>query len=967
MKKKTIRIAGWALCLSMAAAGITSVALGNKGALEASAYGTSDFDASMKKVTTATISSLTTGDKVVIALDGGSKGVTGYSGKDATVGTTSWMEFTVTSVDAANNKYSLKDATSGKWISNAATNAFKIDGDSETFMTAFDDGKLGFADTEATTRYLYQNGTNYRCYSLHNDYVPFYAYILGSGKTVDVTGVSITGLEENAVLDGSSDNNVFINGAIRLSATVSYTQGDDYKDGNNSVSWSSNNESVATVSNGVVTLQGNGQVTITATSMEKDSVSDSLTFTVANINPARGISSNPFTVPEAKDYALSLGPNDADTIDTKDSYVTGIVSYIPDDAFDSGYGQFTFDMSVDGVNDEDNDLTIYYAYYTEPGVEMTQEQASSIHVGDRVTMCGKLENFQGSAYMAENGYFVSHEKETKALTLSKSEETLTLNSPFSYSGTVTTAYTIKSNADVTSSCTYSGYDMSKLGDQTVTVTYTDPILGEVTSSYTLHVVYAPVTQLSLSASSLTLGLGGSYDLDEVNVTINSNANPNYSWSVYSAKDGENADMTVVTDYEYNESTHVLSVKQKAGQIVMRCTAAGDANVYRDFTITITGAASVSLASANINGIVGGSANIGIANIANMTEPYSYAWSIEGDTEVATATTGAASSTVSFTKKGSATIKLVVTDANSKTCEASAAISVIDGLNTVSKTSVVEKIVSFDPASDTSANLTLTKGEVTITTTAGAFNNGTDYRVYKGATFTVSVPEGKTITEIVFTFSNSSNDGGGWATTVNPNASSWSKKTTSGDSGEQARITSLKVTYKASGTITYSNVNYNAQKAVIDFAEDFNSDLESICIAYGQTNANNLSSAWNALDEQYDNWFNQGQKSLTVEEIAIAKGLFANANALDKVADPSADVLQHMLAKYDEILSHYDFSDFLAEDEGTGRTPANAPRILGSMSSLNNDSTAITVIASILGVSVIALVGGFFLAHKKKEN
>src|SRR5574344_1052325 len=57
------------------------------------------------------------------------------------------------------------------------------------------------------------------------------------------------------------------------------------------------------------------------------------------------------------------------------------------------------------------------------------------------------------------------------------------------SGVVTATYYDASTADVTSKCTYSGYDMSTLGEQTVTVSYTEDDVT-VTTSYTLQVTLA---------------------------------------------------------------------------------------------------------------------------------------------------------------------------------------------------------------------------------------------------------------------------------------------------------------------------------------------------------------------------------------------------------------------------------------------------------------------------------------------
>ena len=138
-------------------------------------------------LTTSNLSSLSTSDKVVIVanISGNATGVTGYSGSDATVSTTSanWKEFAVTSVDAVNGTYSLKDEASSKWISLNASNKFTIASNSETDLNADASGYFRYTDSNNDERYLAKNGSYYRCYKGNNTsgYVYFYVYKAPSG------------------------------------------------------------------------------------------------------------------------------------------------------------------------------------------------------------------------------------------------------------------------------------------------------------------------------------------------------------------------------------------------------------------------------------------------------------------------------------------------------------------------------------------------------------------------------------------------------------------------------------------------------------------------------------------------------------------------------------------------------------------------------------------------------------------
>ena len=159
----------------------------------------------------------------------------------------------------------------------------------------------------------------------------------------------------------------------------------------------------------------------------------------------------------------------------------------------------------------------------------------------------------------------------------------------------------------------------------------------------------------------------------------------------------------------------------------------------------------------------------------------------------------------------------------------------------------------------------------------------------------------------------------------------------------------------------------AQKAVIDYAKDFNDTLEAICVAYGSTDTSDLEDAWSDLETQYTNWFTNSGKSLTDDEKAHAKLLFANASSVDRNVTASADELQHMLAKYDWIVGHYsNCLDFLNTDPGTGRDPVAQASGRTVLNTIMQDSNTVAIIVIISVISVSA-VGGYFFLRKRKEN
>lgn len=80
--------------------------------------------------------------------------------------------------------------------------------------------------------------------------------------------------------------------------------------------------------------------------------------------------------------------------------------------------------------------------------------------------------------------------ELTSITLAGYNTSLNINSNFLYGGTVTANYSDGSTADVTLDTTFSGYDMSTAGTQTVTASYTEHGITK-TATYQLTVVSGP--------------------------------------------------------------------------------------------------------------------------------------------------------------------------------------------------------------------------------------------------------------------------------------------------------------------------------------------------------------------------------------------------------------------------------------------------------------------------------------------
>lgn len=188
-------------------------------------------------------------------------------------------------------------------------------------------------------------------------------------------------------------------------------------------------------------------------------------------------------------------------------------------------------------------------------------------------------------------------------------------------------------------------------------------------------------------------------------------------------------------------------------------------------------------------------------------------------------------------------------------------------------------------------------------------------------------------------------------------------------GTAQYIASVAITYSDGTTTNIANGSgyHLAQSAVLEYASSFNATLSSICVSYGTTDAEALESAWGTLSSTFTSWFVNDGKSLSNANKTRALELFAYASAVDRNVTPSADELQHMLAKYNWIVNHYHFSDFLNTTAGRAEI-VYVSRIVGSSSfELGiSDNNLIIVIAVVSAVSLLT-VGCYFFIRRRKER
>ena len=203
---------------------------------------------------------------------------------------------------------------------------------------------------------------------------------------------------------------------------------------------------------------------------------------------ARGSEENPYTVAQAR------AAIDATAATLTNKYVTGIISQI--DSYSETYHSLTYWISDDGTT------TDQLQVYSGKGIDNANfSSTDDIEVGAQVTIKGDLKKFGSTYEFDKNNQLVSYTApvrvlESIALSGTYPTEFLT-GDAFSHEGMVVTAtYDNGSHRDVTNDATFSGYNMSEAGQQTVTVSYEENGVTK-TATYSITVTFVDRTAYNL--------------------------------------------------------------------------------------------------------------------------------------------------------------------------------------------------------------------------------------------------------------------------------------------------------------------------------------------------------------------------------------------------------------------------------------------------------------------------------------
>lgn len=242
----------------------------------------------------------------------------------------------------------------------------------------------------------------------------------------------------------------------------------------------------------VTTATGNVTVTDNAFVMPDEDVTVSAVFTKkGEVND--GSLEYPYTAAEA------IAVIDSGTSLTG-KHVKGIVKAAP--KFNSQYNSLTYD-----IESGEKTLNIY------SGKDLGNVGfvgAEDLKAGDEVVVYGDLKKYNKTYELDKNNYLISINGETqiyRGLAVSEPKTAFNVGDAFELGGKVLQVWRGKEYVDVTASATFSGYNMSTEGKQTVTVT-----VGDESVTYVINVRAAG----GEAAKTYTLTFGKEFSDPEVN-------------------------------------------------------------------------------------------------------------------------------------------------------------------------------------------------------------------------------------------------------------------------------------------------------------------------------------------------------------------------------------------------------------------------------------------------------------------
>lgn len=340
-----------------------------------------------------------------------------------------------------------------------------------------------------------------------------------------------------------------------LTATVNVSNG-----AAQTVTWTSNNTGVATVnSSGVVTAVAAGNATITATSTVDSTKKGTCTVTVSSGSSGGGNS-------------IAIIPTDL----ASGTYPTTATSYTCNSGLSiAAYNCANFSSKIQfkksgGYLYSNSSLNLNTLTISGLSGTLTVYAGSSKNPSSTtITGTNGVYNLSGNTFfkIINNSSSVATCSEITIATQSASSKTLssisisgyttsfTEGDTFSFGGTVTANYSDSTSTNVTASATFTGYDMTSVSNQTVTVSYTESGTTK-TQTYNISVSAGTLSSISVSGQTTTYVKNASFSFDGTcTATFANGYEKEVSPTSVSSPDmSTTGSKTITVSYTYNGKT-----------------------------------------------------------------------------------------------------------------------------------------------------------------------------------------------------------------------------------------------------------------------------------------------------------------------------------------------------------------------------------------------------------------------------
>ena len=438
---------------------------------------------------------------------------------------------------------------------------------------------------------------------------------------------------------------------------------------------------------------------------------------------------------------------------------------------------------------------------------------------------------------------------------------------FSHEGMVVTAtYENASNATVTSSAIWSGYNMASTGNQTVTVSYTEEGVTK-TKTYTITVNAPVVPTIILSESSVA-----GYTGQDFTVTATySNLTSAFSWGSPTGTGSISGSVTGTTGTSTNGTSTYSGTLTGAGSVTLATSGGGVAEAPSvEFAITLSTVTITGLPVSDIIG-VGDNLNLGSLIAINATGSYSndVTWSTSEESVATVSETGV----VSGVALGTTNITVTSDDYPSATMTCAI---------TVSNKKVIDFTSGYAVAKPASAQSELSTVEINgyeLNLLNCHNNNGSAYDYMMFATSQLktgdSLISNKTplpgyISKIIFKIKSGSAVGAVYKATLS-------------DSEVTAKVTSSTYSRTGEGNLVITaNPNDNFRYFAISCSTSgSNGQLESVDIYYREPAAKELISEIDTLASlSYSNYTKVSENNYTFTDLCIRFGGFVSQDLWD---------------------------------------------------------------------------------------